>query len=316
MPMKLSVIIPVYNTRETLRHCVETVLRQQDVDMEIILVDDGSTDGSKELTEQLRKEDQRLRVYHQTNQGLSVARNSGINMATGDVLTFVDSDDALSDNPLLYHDLLQQMDDQQLDLIEYSVHERIGAPHRARTLALPDETYTDMRRYWLHGKAYGHCYAWNKLYRKALFEEVRFPAGKHFEDVYTLPLVLAHCRKLATSSKGYYDYQWNPNGITATATGHELRELLEGHREAFHNKIFALLDTPTASLSTEEARDMGIYYAHLLNIQLDVYEQTGEAPILPVMPYYNTWKLKLMHLLGIKRLCQLNKIAHNFRHRK
>ncbi|MDD5862967.1 MAG: glycosyltransferase family 2 protein [Prevotella sp.] len=314
--MKLSVIIPVYNTRETLRRCVETVLRQQQTDMEVILVDDGSADGCQELMEQLAAKDHRLRVYHQTNQGLSVARNSGINIATGDVLTFIDSDDALSDTPLLYHDLLQQMEEEELDLIEYSVHERIGGPHGTHTLTLPDEVYTDMRRYWLHGKAYQHCYACNKLYRKALFDDVRFPAGKHFEDVYTLPLVLAHCSKIATSSKGYYDYAWNPQGITATARGHELRELLEGHRQAFHNKIFALLDTPTASLSTEEAHDMGIYYAHLLNIQLDVYEQTGDEPILPVMPYYNTWKLKLMHLLGIKRLCQLNKLAHSILHKK
>ena len=91
--MKVSVIIPVYNVRLYLERCVQSVLRQTYKDLEIILVDDGSKDNSGELCDQLALSDQRIRVIHQENQGLSGARNTGIRQATGEYIIFLDSDD-------------------------------------------------------------------------------------------------------------------------------------------------------------------------------------------------------------------------------
>ena len=99
--MKVSVIIPVYNVKPYLRRCVQSVLRQTYEDLDIILVDDGSTDGSEVLCDQLMTEDTRIRVIHHQNKGLSDARNTGIQHATGDYITFLDADDAwLMDNGL------------------------------------------------------------------------------------------------------------------------------------------------------------------------------------------------------------------------
>ena len=91
--MKVSVVIPVYNVRLYLERCVQSVLRQTYKDLEIILVDDGSKDDSGKLCDQLALSDQRIRVIHQENQGLSGARNTGIRQATGEYIIFLDSDD-------------------------------------------------------------------------------------------------------------------------------------------------------------------------------------------------------------------------------
>ena len=168
--MKLSVIIPVYGVEATLNRCVESVLGQHVAEMEVILVDDGSPDRCPQLCDEWAAKDSRIRVIHQENGGLSVARNAGLDIATGSFLTFADSDDWIDDG--LYPQLLQQMDDN--DILEYCIADR---------LRLPDHTYEDMDAYWLQGQAYAHTYAWNKIYRSSLFDEIRYPKGRVFEDV-------------------------------------------------------------------------------------------------------------------------------------
>ncbi len=308
--MKLSIIIPAYNVGNTLKRCLESVLGQNIDDCEIILVDDGSTDKSAQICDEAAAKDNRIKVIHQTNQGLSEARNSGLNVAKGEYITFVDSDDYLAADT--YQPLIDRLDsDKSIDFIEYSVYERTGNILKEHVLQLPEFEYTDMREYWLSGHAYLHTYAWNKVYKRELFENVRYPKGKTFEDVFTLPLILQNCKKVVTTEHGLYYYKWNKSGITATAKGNDLIALLRAHEAAFKNKIFSLIDAPSTNLNSKQAREIGEYYAHLLNIQMDVYEQTGSDPILPVLPYYNTWKLKLMHLIGMKNICRLNTHFHN-----
>jgi glycosyltransferase involved in cell wall biosynthesis len=256
--------------------------------MEVILVDDGSPDQCPAMCDRWAAKDTRIRVIHQENGGLSEARNSGIEIARGEYLTFVDSDDYLETDTLA--PLLAEMDD--ADMVEYAIRDR---------LALPDCTYTDINEYWLKGQAYLHTYACNKIYRSVLFEQVRYPKGKVFEDAYTLPELLRKARKVKTSSKGFYHYCWNEQGITATATGQQLRQLLEAHM--------------TNGMPMDDT-----YYLHLLNIQIDVCEQTGDVPRL--MPrkvdttkFTGANKLKAIanNLLGIKQLCKITHFVHHIK---
>ena len=108
--MILSVIIPVYCVEDTLNRCVESVLRQNVTDMEVILVDDGSTDKCPKMCDDWGERDAHIRVIHKQNGGLSDARNAGIDVAKGDLITFVDSDDYLADNT--YQPLLALMSQQ------------------------------------------------------------------------------------------------------------------------------------------------------------------------------------------------------------
>ncbi len=286
--MILSVIIPVYCVEDTLNRCVESVLRQNVTDMEVILVDDGSTDKCPKMCDDWGERDAHIRVIHKQNGGLSDARNAGIDVAKGDLITFVDSDDYLADNT--YRPLLALMSD--CDILEFSI---------ANKLALQDRIYHDIGEYWLKERVYRHTYAWNKIYRRQLFENIRFPKGKVFEDAYTLPLLLKLSKTVRTTSKGFYYYSENPNGISAKANGQQLAQLLEAH------------------LSNDLPID-DEYYMHLVNIQMDVWEQTKCPITLPLRQVKTSAlcgrvkiKSTTLNLLGIKPLCRINKIIHLFK---
>ena len=283
--MLLSVIIPVYRVESTLHRCVESVLNQHVSDMEIILVDDGSPDQCPQLCDEWAQRDQRILVIHKTNGGLSDARNAGIEKATGDYITFVDSDDYLA--PDTYAPLLEMIGDN--DILEYSIADR---------LQLNDNTYEDINEYWLKEKAYTHTYACNKIFKRSLFEEVRFPKGRVFEDVYTLPLLLAKTKKIATTHLGNYHYCWNPEGITGSADGSALKQLLEAHL--------------AGKMPIDDC-----YYMYLVNIQIDVWERLGETIILPqrlvktdTLPTSKKLKAIVINIFGIKTLCRIIKAIH------
>ena len=229
--MLLSVIIPVYNVVGTLRRCVDSVLAQGIDDMEIIIVDDGSTDGSAVICDKYKSP--RAIVVHQANAGLSEARNEGLRLARGEFVTFVDSDDYIE--PDTYPALLERMARADVDILEYSIV-REGGRGPVSRIVFPDHDYTDMAAYWLCGKAYAHTYAWNKIYKRQLFGHVRFPKGKKFEDVSTLWNLLREARKVETTSLGAYHYTVNPLGITQRAGGAEYRDLLDAHLQIVSSK--------------------------------------------------------------------------------
>ncbi|MCH5307505.1 MAG: glycosyltransferase family 2 protein [Prevotella sp.] len=285
--MKLSVIIPVYHVETTLDRCVRSVLNQQVKDgMEVVLVDDGSPDRCPFMCDEWAKKDDRIRVVHKDNGGLSDARNAGIDVATGELITFIDSDDWLS--PDTYQPLIDIMGNN--DILEYSIAEK---------LQLQDHVYTNIHEYWLKEKAYAHTYAWNKIYRRQLFESVRYPKGHIFEDVYTLPFLLRKAHRIATTAMGSYHYTQNPEGITANADGQGLAQLLEAHL--------------TSGMPIDD-----LYYMYLVNIQIDVWEQMrGTSIILPKrkvntnnLPKRHKAKGIIHNILGIKSLCRITKAIH------
>ena len=300
---KLSVIIPIYRVEATLDRCVESVVSQTGADLDIILVDDGSPDRCPQRCDEWAAKDNSIRVIHKSNGGLSDARNAGIEAAQGDYITFVDSDDYLA--PHTYAPLMARLAaDAHIDLLEYPVCVAYGSP-RQHTIDFADEqTYSNMTDYWYETEAYQHSYACNKIYRAALFSDIRYPVGIVFEDMHTLPLLLQKAKTVATSHRGLYYYCANADGITATADGQALRLLLEPHVRLITE-------------SKRSDRPFQTYYMHVLNIQMDVYELTGDAPILPQRPinprcFKGTAKLKAIALraLKVKRLCKLNKLIH------
>ena len=198
------------------------MLARVEVVMQVILVDDGSTDNSSRLCDQWAEKDNRVEVMHQPNGGLSHARNMGIEKSEGDFITFVDSDDFLVENT--YALLLPILNTHpEYDVLEFPVCVQYGGPDE-RMLNFREDEYRSLSDYWLRGGGYRHTYAWNKIYRRGIFKEVRYPEGVLFEDVHTLPDVFAHCRCLATASVGRYYYCANKQGITATASGTQIRQ--------------------------------------------------------------------------------------------
>ena len=301
--MKLSIVIPVYRTESTLHRCVKSVLDQDYPDLEVILVDDESPDRCPALCDEWAASDQRVRVIHKKNGGLSDARNAGIAQATGEYITFVDSDDYISRHT--YAPIIDRLErSPEIDILEYPIYVHYGSSLQYKLTFQSEATYHDLRSYWLDGQAYQHTYACNKVFRRSLFSDVNFPIGMVFEDAHTLPLLLRRAKVVQTFRQGLYYYCSNSQGITQTADGHALRMLLEPHAQIIND-----LESGDKAFQ--------IYYLHVVNIQIDVCELTGEAPILPrfrldASCFRGTQKLKAitLNMLGLRKLCTICKYIH------
>lgn len=301
--MKLTIIIPVYKVEATLERCIESVVHQDFNDYELILVDDGSPDGCPAICDKWAIKDQRIQVIHKKNGGLSDARNAGLDIAQGDYITFIDSDDYIGAHT--YAPLMSYLEDHpETDILEYPAI-LFYESEKQQDLRFPNQTvYHDMEDYWYEEKAYMHSYAWNKLYRKSLFDEARFPTGVVFEDICTLHKLLDKTQVLATINQGCYYYCFNPDGITATANGPALRMHLLHHVSIINS-------------SQRRDADFQAYYFQVLNIQIDTYNATGDLPMLPEIKldpsnFKGSEKLKVImfNLLGVKQLCKLLNILH------
>ena len=224
--MLLSVIIPVYRVESTLHRCVESVLKQHVSDMEIILVDDGSPDQCPQLCDEWAQRDQRILVIHKTNGGLSDARNAGIEKATGDYITFVDSDDYLEGNTFLpLMDYLQKFP--SVDILEYPI--KHGAKPK---LSLTETIFDNPKDYWLTTKAWCHSFSCNKIYKRGLFDKCRFAKRRIFEDLYILPDLLNNSRTIATLPIGTYIYTVNDEGISRQVNIYTIFQLLRSEIRA------------------------------------------------------------------------------------
>lgn len=229
----VSVIIPVYNVAKILERCVNSVLAQTYEHLEIILVDDGSTDFSRQFCDAFAKKDSRVQVIHQPNQGLSAARNAGLARATGAYITFVDSDDSVQ--PYLVELLLGLCQQHQVKLAIAGFRELSSTTEtfpnldqRAELGALGSLTWPDSTPLpenvellsttacltrMLSDQGFTVS-AWSKLYARELFSEVRFPVGKLYEDVGTTYRLVLQCPEVAVSALQPYNYYHNPDSIT------------------------------------------------------------------------------------------------------
>lgn len=211
---KLSVIIPVYNVEKYLERCVNSVLNQNYENMEIILVDDGSNDSSGKLCDILAKHDNRIKVIHQKNGGVSVARNTGIDNADGYYIDFLDSDDELLPN--VFNDLIPLMEKNKLDMISYSL-QKVN-PNRIKTSNHTGEfTVVDGKSALIDEIMHDGACVTNKIYTQKAIGNIRFPVGRLFEDTAVSFKFIANCNKVGIIDKAYYNYYYNPNSISNTS---------------------------------------------------------------------------------------------------
>lgn len=209
----ISVIIPVYKVEKYLCRCVDSVLAQTYANMEIILVDDGSPDNCPVMCDEYARQDNRVKVIHQENAGLSGARNAGIDMAQGQWLAFVDSDDYLAADFLerLYQACVDTGSNLSVCRWEYVRGETIPEHGTGET-----RVYTGremLANLYVPDGAY-FVVAWNKLYRKELFEDIRYPLGRIHEDEATTYRIYDKVKKAAYVDRSLYGYFVTPVSIT------------------------------------------------------------------------------------------------------
>lgn len=299
--MKLSIIIPVYNVEATLGKCVASVLGQGVGDCEILLVDDGSTDGSAALADGWAEKDARITACHKPNGGLSSARNYGLERARGEYVTFVDSDDYVKENT--YAILLETLDRHpEYDIIEYPVLQNPGTADE-RLFNPGTAEYADPLD-WLAAYGLEHCWAWNKIYRRGLFATVRFPEGKTYEDVYAVAALVRLGPKIATTGNGLYYYRRNDAGIAADGTRNGLTALL-----AAQTALVAGLGIDTRQ------RRWHRLYLNMFTSQLYAYRATGKLTLKPqrIAPGRyaggKDWlKALMLDTLGLRLSCKIFKL--------
>ena len=203
----ISVIVSIYNIEKYIARAVESICAQTYQKLEIILVDDGSTDNSGKICDELATKDCRIKVLHKENGGLSSARNEGIKIATGEYIAFVDGDDWIDER--MYEDMLLALQkyDADIAICNYKV---VGKDHIIDTST--DEITVFERRETLkvfieEDERYQiQNAAWNKLYKRSLMGDLRFPEGKLFEDIVYTTKLLAKSGKAVYTNKAYYNY--------------------------------------------------------------------------------------------------------------
>lgn len=225
----ISVIVPVYNVQQYLPQCVESILAQTYQRLEIILVDDGSTDGSGRLCDALAQRDERVRVIHKPNGGLSDARNAGTEACNGEFIFYLDSDDYLEQDAIMA--LVRIQSESHAEVVignyfyTYSDREDIAQPE---TGTIQKNNRKEAISLLMQGKL--QTFAWGKLIRADIAKRHPFPVGKLFEDHFWTHLVFQDCETVVYSSKPMVHYRQRGNSISYTFNLKRL-DIIEGWRE-------------------------------------------------------------------------------------
>lgn len=211
---KVSIIVPVFNVALYLERCVQSLLRQNYPNYEIILIDDCSTDGSGEMCDRLAGKNDKIRViHHSQNAGLSAARNSGIDAACGDFIAFVDSDDFVKEDFLLKMMKLAAEFDAQLVQCGYEKGSADCFSERQNLVKVQSFMAKEaLCGYWIKSQA---CC---KLYKKELFDGIRFPVGLIHEDEYVTYKLVYRSKTVAVTTDELYYYYQRPNSIMGNVT--------------------------------------------------------------------------------------------------
>lgn len=230
--MKLSIIVPIYNVSAYLSKCVESLLNQDYSDYEIILVDDGSTDDSGSVADKLASEkDSLIRVIHQKNQGLSGARNTGIEAAKGEYIVFVDSDDYWEPNVL--GELMKQVERDNLEVLRFKyqhVNEKyeIFVPYKSNPYQFDDySTDPTDGLCFLNNRMGTACFAVMFIVMKRLITNCKFTPGIYFEDTDWTPRMLLKAKRVASTDRVVYNYLMREGSITHAVSRSKQQKVLD-----------------------------------------------------------------------------------------
>lgn len=231
----ISVIVPVYNVQKYLEKCVNSIINQTYKNIEIILVDDGSKDSSGKLCDELKRKDNRIKVIHKKNGGLSDARNTGIKMSNGSYIGFVDSDDYIKED--MFEILYNLNKDYSADISIVSFYEI----YNGTLISVRDSNKLEeltkieaIKELLIDTKI--QSYAWNKLFKRELFDSIQFPINKNYEDIATTLLLFEKANKVVLLEEPKYYYARRDDSILGKRSFKTYKDYLE----VIYDKYFYL----------------------------------------------------------------------------
>ena len=272
--MILSIIIPAYNVEMYLSDCLESLVSNSfglDPNLvEIIIVNDGSTDNTLNIALSFSNSFDFIKVYDKPNGGLSDARNYGIDKARGDYLSFIDSDDIIKNN--FINDVLKVINTQKdVDVISFNVVKFYSEPVSFKE----NFKFYEVQQDFYCSKPLIAC---NKIYNQSLFESLRYPQGKFYEDVWTTPSIIYNSKKFVHIDNDYYGYRQRLGSITANVDSKYLDiigalNVIASHTEnnfiknVFVSQFFTLIFLSLRLPLTEASRNISLVIDFFNNIQ-------------------------------------------------
>lgn len=277
----ISVIIPVYNVEKYIRECLNSVINQTYKNLEIILVDDGSQDKSGNICDEYKMKDDRIKVIHKQNGGLSDARNVGMKIAKGRYIQFIDSDDFIDKDmiEILYKIIIENDADISM-CSNYILKENKRTSDSSGKMYIYNRIEA-LREILLDEKI--RSYAWNKLMKKELFTDIEFPKGKVFEDILTIPKIFEKSSKIVYLDIPKYYYRQREGSILNKQTNElrlsyinaaeEINKFIEEKEPSLENYCAYNI----AHITIKTYNDIGFFNMYdLLNEKIvnDLYEKT------------------------------------------
>ena len=241
----ISIIVPVYNSSKYLQRCITSITSQTYTNLEIILVNDGSTDNSPQILDSWAKKDQRIRVIHKKNSGAGDSRNTGLDIANGTLIGIIDSDDFVATT--MYEKLYSMMIDNNTEM-SICRHKKIkdsdndsepnfnNGHEELEVITGREALYRLIRS----TNAGSYNYLWNKLYRAELFDNVRFPIGNRHDDTARIHRLLGACKNIAISSEQLYFYRTHDESVMGRINRHEFNSDI--HMKHFLDMYEAMQD--------------------------------------------------------------------------
>lgn len=227
----ISVIVPIYNVEQYLSKCIDSILNQIYKNLEVILVDDGSSDNCGQICDDYAKIDCRIKVVHKENGGLSDARNAGIKVATGEYVCFVDSDDWISKE--MISSLYTCMQEDKSDIVCSGVMWVTEGEEEIRNDTVNEKIILDeidgLRELLYDRKLKQHV--WNKLYRFDLIKDIPFEKGKYHEDVFWSYQVIARAKRISVVPESFYYYVQRAGSIMGESYSEKRLDALDANAE-------------------------------------------------------------------------------------
>lgn len=215
----ISIIVPFYNVASYLAQCIESIVQQSYTSLEIILVNDGSTDTSEQICKEFANRDNRIHVIHQKNAGAAAARNAGLDIATGEYLAFVDSDDWLEEGAFAY--MLGELQGEHADIVQCSyrdIYVNRQADHICKASGCTFDQVSYLARYT---EDWTCSLLWDKLYKRELFKNIRFETGHVIDDEYFTYQGVMNSQKIICRDRIVYNYRIRKSSVTGDPKHYE-----------------------------------------------------------------------------------------------